>query len=94
MTGGGSGALPALPGARVLLNRHGLRPKKSWGQNFLTDPRALVEASVEDGFALTIPPPKYCTDNAAMIAAAGTAWLERGYRAALDLGVDPGLPLS
>ena len=42
MTGGGSGALPALPGARVLLNRHGLRPKKSWGQNFLTDPRALA----------------------------------------------------
>ncbi len=27
--------------ARALLARHGLRPKKSWGQNFLVDPRVL-----------------------------------------------------
>ena len=55
---------------------------------------ALAEAAREDGFALFIPPPKHCTDNAAMIAAAGTQLFARGVRAGLDLAVDPGLPLS
>ncbi len=32
---------PLLPAARELLARHGLRPKKSWGQNFLTDDRVI-----------------------------------------------------
>ena len=54
---------------------------------------ALAVAAQEDAFALHIPPPKYCTDNAAMIAAAGTQLFERGARAGLDLSVDPGLPL-
>jgi 16S rRNA (adenine1518-N6/adenine1519-N6)-dimethyltransferase len=38
----------AGPGARALLARHGLRPKKSWGQNFLVDPnvrRRIVAAA-------------------------------------------------
>ena len=47
----------------------------------------------EDGFALYIPPPKRCTDNAAMIAAAGTQLHQRGVRAGLDLASIPGLPL-
>ena len=55
--------------------------------------RALAAAAAEDGFRLFIPPPKRCTDNAAMIAAAGAAALGRGARAPLDLAVDPGLPL-
>jgi N6-L-threonylcarbamoyladenine synthase len=54
---------------------------------------ALAVAAQEDGFALHIPPPKYCTDNAAMIAAAGAQLFARGARAGLDLSVDPGLPL-
>jgi N6-L-threonylcarbamoyladenine synthase len=54
---------------------------------------ALAVAAKEDGFALHIPPPKYCTDNAAMIAAAGTQLFARGAVAGLDLSVDPGLPL-
>jgi N6-L-threonylcarbamoyladenine synthase len=54
---------------------------------------ALAAAATEDGFALHIPPPKYCTDNAAMIAAAGAQLYQRGARAGLDLSVDPGLPL-
>jgi N6-L-threonylcarbamoyladenine synthase len=53
----------------------------------------LAAAAAEDGFRLYIPPPKRCTDNASMIAAAGTQLLARGVRAPLDLGVDPGLPL-
>jgi N6-L-threonylcarbamoyladenine synthase len=55
--------------------------------------RALAEAAEEDGFRLYIPPPRYCTDNAAMIAAAGSEALVRGERAAPDLAVDPGMPL-
>jgi N6-L-threonylcarbamoyladenine synthase len=54
----------------------------------------LAAAAAEDGFRLYIPSPKRCTDNASMIAAAGTPLLARGAHAALDLGVDPGLPLS
>ncbi len=53
----------------------------------------LAAAAAEDGFRLYIPPPKRCTDNASMIAAAGTQLLARGVRAPLDLAVDPGLPL-
>ena len=55
---------------------------------------ALADAAREDGFARFIPPPKYCTDNAAMIAAAGSELHARGARAGLDLAVDPGLPIS
>jgi N6-L-threonylcarbamoyladenine synthase len=56
--------------------------------------RGLAAAAAEDGFRLYVPAPKRCTDNASMIAAAGTQLLARGVRAPLDLGVDPGLPLS
>ncbi len=34
-------ATPAYPAPRALLERHGLRAKKSWGQNFLADPEVL-----------------------------------------------------
>jgi len=54
---------------------------------------ALAEAAVADGFALFIPPPKRCTDNASMIAAAGSDLFRRGRFAGLDLAVDPGLEL-
>lgn len=54
----------------------------------------LAEAARADGFGLFIPPPKRCTDNAAMIAAEGSALFVRGKRSGLDLAVDPGLPLS
>ena len=56
--------------------------------------QALAEAAAADGFSLYIPAPVLCTDNAAMIALAGTWAIARGERGGLDLSVDPGLPLS
>ena len=55
---------------------------------------ALAAAAQEDGFRLYIPSPRLCTDNAAMIAAAGTELLVRQMFSPLDLSVDPGLPLE
>jgi N6-L-threonylcarbamoyladenine synthase len=54
----------------------------------------LASAASEDGFTLYIPAPILCTDNAAMIAVAGTWAIAGGERGGLDLSVDPGLPLS
>jgi N6-L-threonylcarbamoyladenine synthase len=56
--------------------------------------QALAGAAAEDGFSLYIPTPELCTDNAAMIALAGTWALQRGERGSFDVSVDPGLPLS
>lgn len=56
--------------------------------------RASIRAAgEEDGFRVYIPPPNRCTDNAAMIAAAGYHRLVRGERAGLDLDAVPSLPL-
>lgn len=46
-----------------------------------------------DDLELVIPPLSLCTDNAAMIAAAGTVMYEQGKRSALDLNANPGLML-
>lgn len=43
---------------------------------------------------LVIPPLYLCTDNAAMIAAAGTVLFEAGIRGALDMNAHPGLDIE
>jgi N6-L-threonylcarbamoyladenine synthase len=47
-----------------------------------------------DGLQLRVPPPAWCTDNGAMIGAAGARRFEAGVRAALDLDARPSLPLA
>lgn len=47
-----------------------------------------------EGMAAFCPSPKLCTDNAAMIAAAGAFRLARGERSGLELDADPRLRLG
>jgi N6-L-threonylcarbamoyladenine synthase len=53
--------------------------------------RAAVAARAAEyeGMAVFLPAPRLCTDNAAMIAVAGTHALLRGERAGLELNADP-----
>jgi len=55
--------------------------------------REFDSAARKAGLALYVPSPRYTTDNAAMIAAAGFLHLERGNLAPPDLSVDPNLKL-
>ncbi|PON00318.1 tRNA (adenosine(37)-N6)-threonylcarbamoyltransferase complex transferase subunit TsaD [Bacillus halotolerans] len=52
------------------------------------------EFSQHEGTALIIPPLSLCTDNAAMIAAAGTIAFEKGIRGSYDMNGQPGLELT
>jgi N6-L-threonylcarbamoyladenine synthase len=54
---------------------------------------AMAAAGAEDGFRVHVPSPARCTDNAAMIAAAGYHRLVRGDRDGLDLDAVPSAPL-
>ncbi|HUJ61916.1 MAG TPA: tRNA (adenosine(37)-N6)-threonylcarbamoyltransferase complex transferase subunit TsaD [Kofleriaceae bacterium] len=54
---------------------------------------AMIAAGAEDDVRVHVPPPARCTDNAAMIAAAGYHRLARGERDGLDLEARPNAPL-
>ena len=54
----------------------------------------LAAGSAEAGIPLVVPRPSLCTDNGAMIGAAGARRMEAGARAGLDLDARPSLPLA
>jgi N6-L-threonylcarbamoyladenine synthase len=57
--------------------------------------RTRLAAEVEArGLPLIVPPPALCTDNGAMIGAAGARRLAAGERAGWDLDATPSLPLA
>ncbi len=53
----------------------------------------LSEECALKGVKFHVPPMELCTDNAAMVAACGTAMLRRGLYHSLDVSPDPNLPL-
>jgi N6-L-threonylcarbamoyladenine synthase len=55
---------------------------------------ALAELAENRGFAIRVPPPKYCTDNAAMIAWAGLERFALGKRDPLDFSPRARWPLD
>ncbi len=55
---------------------------------------ALEEVAAAQGFALSVPPPALCTDNAAMVAYAGALKLLRGETAPLSVSARPRWPLD
>ena len=56
--------------------------------------QGLADACAVAGLKLSVPPMELCTDNAAMVAAVGTARLRRGLTTGLEAAPDPNLPLA
>ena len=56
--------------------------------------KEMHAAGARDGFEAIFPPMNLCTDNAVMIAAAGTRLLSRGVRDGLDLEAFSRVPIG
>jgi N6-L-threonylcarbamoyladenine synthase len=56
--------------------------------------RAALESTFKkEGIPFTVPPLFLCTDNAAMIAAAGSVMFEKGMLSTMSMNGQPGMPL-
>ena len=55
---------------------------------------SLARSAADAGYALHVPPPALCTDNAAMVAWAGIERLQRGLADGLDFAPRPRWPLD
>ena len=56
--------------------------------------KQFKERAVQEGIEVFYPSPVLCTDNAAMIAAAGSFWLNKGERSSLEMNAIPGMRLE
>jgi N6-L-threonylcarbamoyladenine synthase len=54
----------------------------------------LMERAHREGVRLSLPPMTYCTDNAAMIAAAGRQALLAGLQSRRDFDIEPALSIG
>ena len=64
------------------------------GGGVTANARLREEITRRSPVPVIVPPPVLCTDNGAMIAACGYFQYQRGEESALDIDVDPGLPLG
>ncbi|PKB70538.1 MAG: tRNA (adenosine(37)-N6)-threonylcarbamoyltransferase complex transferase subunit TsaD [SAR202 cluster bacterium Io17-Chloro-G6] len=64
------------------------------GGGVTANSRLREEIVRRSSLPVIIPPPILCTDNGAMIAACGYFQYQRGEESAMDIDVDPGLPLG
>ena len=81
----------ALPRRARARSSTGWCSPAAWPPTAGCAPRWPERAAEYEGMRVFLPPPRHCTDNAAMIAVAGTQALLRGERAGPDAERRPGL---
>ena len=82
-----SGRMPAAVGARGLCLAGGVAANSVLRER-------ILDACIADGLRAFVPSRSMCTDNAAMVAAAGWWRLRSDGPSSLETGADPGLRLA